>query len=134
MFLPYCISLVYAVQDNILLIQGCKSNSVFFYARCLPRFHWQGKSFRYFFFLWSHINGWTASTCLFIMFWWYMNLCSGKGREIQEPREAVRWYMVLCGGTHSWSHILWHVLGWETRLETYPTSNTRGWSPATIKP
>lgn len=26
-----------------------------------------------------------------------INLCSDKGREIQESHEAVCWYMVLCG-------------------------------------
>jgi hypothetical protein len=41
--------------------------------------------------------------------------------------------MVLCGWTNSWPHILWHVLGWETRLETYPTSNSTGWPPTNLK-
>jgi len=41
--------------------------------------------------------------------------------------------MVLCDWSHSRSHILWYILGWETWMEANPSSNFCRWSSTLVR-
>ena len=118
----------YPVEDSFLLIQGRQSHSVFFNARRFPGFHWQGKFFLLLSCIYNKIMNQKK-----LLFTYIDVTCAENRREIQETCETICWDMVLRGQPHSWTHILRHVLGWKTRMETSPTSNSRGWSPTMVK-
>lgn len=78
---------------------------------------------------------WSKLKCLHtITLIMHVTTWSEKGGKIQVSCEEVCRYMVLRRWSLSWSHILWHVLGRETWLETYSTTNSRRWSSTVVRP